>query len=91
MIIKPISFHQIDIEDIRVHEGFSIRNGVPNDIALIRLSELVSLNVGVGVVCLPIVQGEVSLYSGREVSIVGWGRTLATSEGDYQVSRGLIG
>ncbi len=79
-------FDQIDVEEIIVHERYSLRNGVPNDIALLRLADVVSLNVGVGVVCLPIVPGQLSIYDGREVTIAGWGRTAAAFEGEYEVS-----
>ena len=70
----PLS-QTIDIEEIRVHESYDHHTGA-NDIALIRMVAPAKLNPGVGVVCLPGVDGSYRFDDnqfGLVTAVVGWG------------------
>lgn len=56
-----------------VHEGYISSSGV-NDIALVRTTYAIQLNLGVGIVCLPFIFGN-NLLTNALVTVAGWGTT----------------
>lgn len=59
----------IGVHSIHSHEGFDIKKGLKDDIALIRLNKPVVLDSRVGTVCLPTKDSRVS--AGKKCFITG--------------------